>query len=84
MDGEGLRLRYGRGFLRTARVHALVFGPDGGLVWPDGYGPAVLRLVAGHYERGRPVASRRQEVGRATETMLQVGRGIARAFEVMR
>lgn len=84
MDGAGMRLRYGRGFLRTARVHGLVFGPDGGLVWPEGEGPAVLRLVAGGYERGRPVASRKQDVGRAPETVLQVGRGIARAFEAVR
>lgn len=84
LDAPVMRLSYGRGYMRSARVHGMVFGVDGGLLWPVGDVPAVLRLVAGSYERGVPVASRKHDMKRPPENVLQVGRGVARAVEVAR
>lgn len=81
MDAPPLQLQYGRGFARRATVHALVFHPQSGLVYPDGTHPALLRLVAGSYRHGQPMPSRRDDPDRPPENPLLIHRNATRAFE---
>ena len=81
LNATPLQLLYGRGFALSASVHALVFSPQGGLVYPGGNSPAILRLAAGNYRQGKPQPSRQHDPSRPPENPLQIGRTIARAME---
>jgi prepilin-type N-terminal cleavage/methylation domain-containing protein len=81
LDAAPLQLHYGRGFALSATVHALVFSPQGGLAYPSGNFPALLRLAAGNYRHGIPQPSRQHDPTRPPENPLQIGRTIARAME---
>jgi prepilin-type N-terminal cleavage/methylation domain-containing protein len=61
-------------------VHALAFTPRGGLGWPLGSSPMVLRLAEGGYRGGVAVANARDGGNVVAEEKLRIGRVVARAW----
>jgi hypothetical protein len=79
IDGEELTIS-DRG--TSVLVHALVFHPRGVLKFPQGADPVVIRIAEGVYRDGDPVAKRQPENEGIPETILRVGRSIARPYRM--
>lgn len=80
LDQPQVTIRYGgTGNLRV-RVHAIAFHPRGGLDYPAGSSPVVIRLAEGAYRAGQ--ASPNPRGGRKTilENRLKIGRVTARPY----
>jgi len=81
LDDKPVSLRYVvSGAPVEIRVHVLSFTPRGGLGWPLGSDPMVLRLAEGGYQGGKAVAIQRD--GRVAEEKLRVGRVVARPWGI--
>lgn len=64
------------------QVHAIAFTPRGGLHWPSGSDPVVLRLAEGGYRGGKPVPDRRGDSRTLAEDRLRIGRVVARPWRI--
>jgi hypothetical protein len=62
------------------KVHVLVFNPQGGLVFPEGSSPAVIRIAEGHYRDGVGMPHRRGGDGSIRESRLKIGRYTGRPY----
>lgn len=82
LDAPKLTLHYGRGNTQTAAVHAMVFNARGGLHYPLGELPGLLRLAEGSYHNGKPVPAKESNYAEAPENRLKIGRVIARPMEI--
>jgi type II secretory pathway pseudopilin PulG len=60
------------------QVHALAFTPRGGLQWPTGSDPLVIRVAEGSYRGGQATPDLRGESKNVSENRLLIGRVIAR------
>jgi prepilin-type N-terminal cleavage/methylation domain-containing protein len=60
-----------------ASVHVLAFTPRGGLAWPTGSDPVVVKMGSGTLQDGQPVATR--EGGQSS---LRIGRVVARPWRL--
>lgn len=60
------------------QVHALAFTPRGGLQWPTGSDPLVMRVAEGSYRGGRAAPDLRGESKAVSENRLLIGRVVAR------
>ena len=63
-------------------VHALAFTPRGGLQWPEGSDPVVMRVAEGAYRSGKAMPDLRGESKGVSENRLQIGRVVARPFRI--
>lgn len=82
-DLPELTIRYQSGgkALEVA-VHAIAFTPRGGLQWPSGSDPVVLRVAEGGYRGGKATPDLRGESKGVSENRLQIGRVVARPWRI--
>jgi len=64
------------------QVHAIAFTPRGGLHWPTGSDPVVMRLAEGGYRVGKAVPDRNGEAKTVSENRLRIGRVVARPWRI--
>jgi prepilin-type N-terminal cleavage/methylation domain-containing protein len=78
LDDGGLLLRYKAGGEEIETMATgIVFTPRGGLAWPKGSDPVVIRLVEGTYLEGVPTRTRHNG-GR--DEVIRIGRVVARPW----
>ncbi len=63
-------------------VHAIAFTPRGGLQWPTGSDPLVMRIAEGGYRSGKAMPDLRGESKGVSENRLQIGRVVARPWRI--
>lgn len=80
LDGQELSLTYGTTNPVTIQVHALVFTPHGGLKFPAGSSPVVLRVAEGGYRGGTATPNLSGGSDAIAENQLKVGRVTARPY----
>lgn len=82
IDAPQLTIHYGRDTkpIRVT-VHVIAFNPRGGLHYPSGSTPIVLRIAEGVYRNGVATPNRRGS-GAISEHQLKVGRVIARPYRI--
>ena len=61
------------------QFHVLAFNPRGGLHWPAGSDPLVLRIAQGAYQHRQPTAGTRSK-SKVVENTLRIGRLTARPY----
>lgn len=66
----------------TVQVHAIAFNPRGGLIYPAGSAPVVIRIAEGVYRAGMATPVRRGPSGIIAENRLKIGRVIARPYRI--
>lgn len=64
------------------QVHVIAFTPRGGLHWPTGSDPVVMRLAEGGYRGGKAVPDRNGEAKTVSENRLRIGRVVARPWRI--
>lgn len=82
LDVSELAISYGTTKPMKVIVHALAFNPRGGLHYPAGSSPIVMRLAEGNYRNGRASAYKRGDAGSIAENRLKIGRVIARPYRI--
>lgn len=83
LDQKEIKITYGAKN-QSATVHAIVFNPRGGLQYPVGSTPLVVRIAEGGY-RGpgnKAVANQPAGQSRPTENLLKIGRVTARPYRL--
>lgn len=75
LDGEQVIIRY-RG--TDVKLHIIAFNPCGGLHYPTGSMPAVMRIAEGRYRGGKAVT----KPGGGSECRLKIGRVMARPYRI--
>ena len=82
-DLPELTVRYVSGGKQIeAIVHAIAFTPRGGLQWPTGSDPVVLRIAEGGYRGGKAMPDLRGASKGVSENRLQIGRVVARPWRI--
>jgi hypothetical protein len=66
----------------AVKVRAIAINPRGGLRYPPGSAPVVLRLAEGRYHGGDAVPNPHADTGVISENILKIGRVIARAHRI--
>jgi hypothetical protein len=66
----------------TARVHAIAINPYGGLIYPPGAAPVVMRIAEGGYPNGIATPTRHGPSGTIAENRLKIGRVTARPYRI--
>lgn len=79
LDGDKVTLKYGKGQV-SARV--IVFNPRGGLRYPSGSRPIVMRIAQGDYRNGKATPNRRAGSGTIPENKIKIGRVTARPYRI--
>ncbi len=82
MDAPPLTILAGPGESNPLTVHALVFDPRGGLRYPGGSTPVVMRLAEGGYRGGLAAPSRRSTVTGVSESRLKIGRVTGHSYRI--
>ncbi|MGL5019637.1 MAG: pilus assembly FimT family protein [Luteolibacter sp.] len=73
LDREQVTIRHGG---NGVTVHIIAFNPRGGLHYPTGSAPIVIRIAEGRYRDGKVVSNRRG----GSECRLKIGRVTARPY----
>ncbi len=82
-DLPELTIRYtSAGKQQQISVHAIAFTPRGGLQWPTGSDPLVMRIAEGGYRSGKAMPDLRGESKGVSENRLQIGRVVARPWRI--
>ncbi len=82
-DLPELTIRYtSAGKQQQIVVHAIAFTPRGGLQWPTGSDPLVMRIAEGGYRSGKAMPDLRGESKGVSENRLQIGRVVARPWRI--
>ena len=76
LDGEQVTIRYGGSGNSGVKVHLIAFNPCGGLHYPTGSAPVVIRIAEGRYRGGKAVPNPRNR----SESRLKIGRVTARPY----
>lgn len=74
MDRPEITIFYGGDKPETARFHAIVFTPRGGLHYPAGSSPLAFRIAEGNYRNGKATPFQRGDAKIVSENHLQIGR----------
>ena len=82
LDAPELTISYGANRQRVVTVHAIVFNSRGGLVYPAGSPPVVVRVAEGNYRSGRPVPFRRGNAKTISENLIRIGRVAGRPYRI--
>ena len=81
--GKEITINYGTSAKPlSVKAHAIAFNPRGGLYFPTGSTPIVMRVAEGTYRNGTPVAYKRGESQGVTESRLKIGRVTARPYSI--
>lgn len=82
-DLPELTIRYqSAGKAVEVSVHAIAFTPRGGLQWPTGSDPVVMRIAEGGYRGGKAMPDLKGESKGVAENRLQIGRVVARPWRI--
>jgi prepilin-type N-terminal cleavage/methylation domain-containing protein len=80
LDLEPLTIRFGSGDQpQSGTFRAIAFNARGGLLWPEGSDPVILRVAEGTYRDGRAAPNVR-DGGVISENRLKIGRVVARPY----
>lgn len=80
LDGTELAISYGNGKPLTVNVHAIAFNSRGGLHYPAGSSPIVIRIAEGNYRNGKATPFQRGDDKTISENRLKIGRVTARPY----
>lgn len=80
VGGQELTIRFGSASSLSVKAHCLAFDPRGGLCYPAGSAPVVLRVAEGGYRGGEAAPNKRGDSGVIAENRLKIGRVIARPY----
>lgn len=75
-------INYGGAKKLSVKAHAIAFHSRGGLHFPAGSAPIMLRIAEGGYRGGEAKANERGPGKVITETRLKINRVIARAYRI--
>ena len=79
LDGDKVTLKYGE---RQVSAHVIVFNPRGGLRYPSGSRPIVMRVAEGSYRDGKASPNKRASSGTIPENHIKIGRVTARPYRI--
>lgn len=82
LDAGKLTIAYGAGNPMNVSVHAIAFNPHGGLQYPAGSNPVVMRVAEGSYRNGKASPNRRGSSAIIAENLLKIGRFTARPHRI--
>jgi type II secretory pathway pseudopilin PulG len=82
IDKQQIIVNYERAQNSRSEYHALIFNPQGGLKYPIGSTPVVLRLAEGGYRDGKPVPYKKGVQKTITENQLKIGRVTGRSHRI--
>lgn len=82
LDVRELTITYGSEKPLNVTVHAVAFNPRGGLQYPAGSNPVVMRVAEGSYRGGKASPNRHGSSGTITENVLKIGRVTARPYRI--
>lgn len=82
LDGPELTLTYGVKNPLIVTVHAIAFNSRGGLHYPAGSSPVVLRVAEGNYRGGKATPFPRADSRTIPENLLKIGRVTARPYRI--
>ena len=66
----------------SVKVHAIAFNPRGGLLFPEGSTPIIMRVAEGGYRNGDATANKRADTNAISENRIQIGRVTARPYRI--
>ncbi|MGL4401982.1 MAG: hypothetical protein ACRCXD_19140, partial [Luteolibacter sp.] len=75
-------ITYGGSKNLSVEVHAIAFNPRGGLAYPSGSSPVVLRIAEGRYRNGSAIPNKRGSSEAIPESRLKIGRVTARPYQI--
>lgn len=82
LDAPQLKIEYGPDHSIKLEAHAIAFHSRGGLRYPEGSTPVVMRVAEGGYRAGAAVPNRRGSNGSLSENRLKIGRVTARPYRI--
>jgi hypothetical protein len=82
LDQPQVTITYGGTKNLNAKVHAIAFNPRGGLAYPTGSSPVILRIAEGRYRSGKAIPNKRGDSDAIPESRLKVGRVTARPYQI--
>jgi hypothetical protein len=82
LDQDQATIKYGGAKNLNAKVHIIAFNPRGGLAYPTGSTPVILRVAEGRYRNGQAIPNKRGDSEAIPETRLKVGRVTARPYQI--
>jgi type II secretory pathway pseudopilin PulG len=75
-------INYGKEKNSGKEFHAIIFSPQGGIKYPLGSAPVVVRLAEGGYRDGKATPFRRGNQNAVIENHLKIGRVTGRAYRI--
>ena len=82
LDQPTITIHYGGARNLSVQAHAIAFNSRGGLHYPIGSSPIVIRLAEGVYRHGIPYPNRRDSQKTLAENCLKIGRVTARPYSI--
>jgi type II secretory pathway pseudopilin PulG len=82
LDQGQATITYGGVKNLSVQIHAIAFNPRGGLVYPMGSSPVVLRIAEGRYRDGKAIPNNRSNFKAIPESRLKIGRVTARPYQI--
>ena len=82
LDQPKVTIHYGGPKNLTVRAHLIAFNPCGGLHYPPGSTPIIVRLAEGGYRNGTATPNRRGPNNAISENLLKIGRVTARPYPI--
>jgi hypothetical protein len=82
MSAEKLTINYGGAKNLTTQVHAMAIHSRGGLQYPLGSSPMLVRLAVGGYRDGKAVPNKHGDLKQVSESRIKIGRIHARAYPI--
>ncbi len=80
IDTEKITINYGGPKSLTTKVHAMAIHPRGGLQYPVGSSPLLVRIALGTYRNGKATANKYGELKQIWGNRLKIGRINARCY----
>jgi prepilin-type N-terminal cleavage/methylation domain-containing protein len=82
MDQSKINITYGGTKNLHVSVHVVGFDSRGGLHYPDGSTPIMIRIAEGGYRNGTATANKRAGASGVPESRLKIGRITARPYRI--
>ena len=82
LNQDEITITYGGTRNLSVKVHAIAFNARGGLAYPTGSLPVVLRVAEGGYRSGQAKPNLRGDDKIITESRLKIGRVTARPYQI--
>jgi hypothetical protein len=82
LDGPELTIAYGADKPFMVKVHAIAFNSRGGLQFPAGPSPVIMRVAEGNYRGGRATPFQGADTQTISENLIKIGRVNARPYRI--